>query len=109
MSTPSTVDSATPLARALDQNDAVKEAVKQSADELLVIHAVLDQQIPEGLRTDDIAQALHRTEEMEERIAESAVELAEVNELLEQEIDERAEVERELAKTKEALAKAQAR
>ena len=42
-------------------------------------------------------------------IQESAADLAHVNELLEQEIGERADVERELATTKAALAKAQAK
>ena len=99
-------DSTLPLVLALDQNDAVQETVKQSADELLVINAVLKQKIPDYAQTGDIAQALQKTDEVESRIQESAEELAQVNQLLEQEIDERAELERELAATKAALAKA---
>ncbi|WP_254425691.1 hypothetical protein [Polaromonas sp. A23] len=49
-----------------------------------------------------------KTGELEGKIQESAADLAHVNELLEQEIGERADVERELAATKAALAKAQA-
>lgn len=99
----------TPLERALDRNETVKETVKQSGAELFVINAVLQKEIPEHIQTGDVAQALEKTGELEGKIQESAEDLAHVNELLEQEIDERAEVERELASTKAALAKAQAK
>lgn len=96
----------TPLARALDLNEAVQETVQQSSAELFVISAVLKQEIPEGVQTGDLAQALQKTCELEGKIQESAEDLADVNKLLEQEIDERADVERELAATKAALAQA---
>ena len=96
----------TPLERALDQNDAVKEAVGQSADELLVINAVLKQEIPGAVQTGEVAQALQKTDALESRIQDAAEELAEVNQVLEQEIDERADLERELAATKAELAQA---
>jgi hypothetical protein len=38
-----------PLAQALDRNEAVQETVRQSADELLVINAVLKQEIPDDV------------------------------------------------------------
>ncbi len=95
-----------PLEAALDQNDAVKETVKQSADELMVINAVLKQEIPDHAQTGEVAQALLKTDELEGRIQESVDELAQVNQLLEQEIDERADLERELTETKAALAEA---
>ncbi|MES2685752.1 MAG: hypothetical protein V4706_02960 [Pseudomonadota bacterium] len=95
-----------PLVTALDQNDAVRETVKQSADELLVINTVLKQEIPDHAQTGEVVQALQRTDELESRIQESVEDLAEVNQLLEQEIDERAGLERELAATKAALAEA---
>jgi phosphoglycerate-specific signal transduction histidine kinase len=99
----------TPLKRALDRNETVEETVKQSSAELFVINAVLKQEIPGHIQTGDVAQALEKTGELEGKIQESAADLAHVNELLEQEIDERAEVERELAATKAALAKAKAK
>ncbi|MBC7608801.1 MAG: hypothetical protein H7228_04355 [Polaromonas sp.] len=95
-----------PLLKALDQNDSVKETVKQSADELLVINAVLKKGIPEQAQTGDLAQALEKTEVIEDTIQESAKDLAEVNKLLEHEVDERIELERELLATKTALARA---
>lgn len=96
----------TPLARALDQNETVKEAVEQSADELLVINTVLKQEIPDHVQTGEVAQALQKTDELETKINDAAQELAQVNEALAQEIDERADLERELAATKAALIQA---
>ncbi len=97
---------ATPLERALDQNEAVKEVVEQSAAELVMVNAVLNQEIPEHVQVGDVAQALQKTSELETRIQDSAQELHQVNEALAQEIDERAELEGKLAKTEAALAKA---
>lgn len=108
-SPPSAPSADTPLARALDRNESVEETVKQSSAELFVINAVLKQGIPEHVQTGDVAQALQKTGELEGKIQESVEDLAHVNELLEQEIGERADVERELAATKVALAKAKAR
>ncbi len=96
----------TPLASALDQNAAVQDTVEQSAAELLLIHAVLKQELPDAVQTGEVAQALELTDALETRIQESADDLAQVNEVLAQEIDERAALERELAKTRAALAHA---
>ena len=97
-----------PLRKALDQNDSVKETVKQSADELLVVNAVLKKAIPEQAQTGDLAQALEKTEVIEDTIQESAQDLAEVNKLLEHEVDERISLERELLAAKNALSRAKA-
>ena len=97
--------SAKPLVKALHQNDSVKEAVKQSGDELLVINAVLKKGIPDHAVTGDVAQALEKTEVIEDKIQDSAENLATVNKLLEHEIDERIDLERELLATKAALAR----
>lgn len=97
---------ATPLARALDQNEAAKEAVEQSASELLVINAVLKQELPARAQSGDVAQALQKTDALETKISVAAQDMAEVNEVLAQEIDQRAELEHELAQTQAALVKA---
>lgn len=97
----------TPLERALDQSETVRETVEQSASELLVINTVLKQELPGHVQTGEVAQALHKTDKLETRIQESAEDLAQVNETLEQEISERAELERELAAAKAALARSQ--
>ena len=95
-----------PLIKALDQHDNVKKVVKRSADELLVVNAVLKKGIPEQAQKGDLAQALEKTEHIEDTIQESAEDLAEVNKLLEHEVDERMVLERELANTKKALSRA---
>jgi chromosome segregation ATPase len=91
------------LNRAREQNGAIQEKVEQSAQELLVINAVLKQEIPDHVQTGEVAQALEKSDALEEQIQESADELAEVNQALEQQIGERVELERELAETKAAL------
>ena len=104
---PAASNAPTPLERALDQNETVKDVVEQSAAELVVINAVLKQEIPGDVQTGDVAQALQRTDELEVKINDTAQDLAEVNEVLAQEIDQRVDLERELAKTRAALADAQ--
>ena len=96
----------TPLTRALDQSEAVKDAVEHSADALLVISTVLKQEIPSYVQTGDVARALKKTDALESKINDTAQELALVNEMLAQEIDERAGLERELVVTKAALERA---
>jgi hypothetical protein len=98
--------SPTRLERALDQNEAVKQTVEQSAAELIMVNAVLNQGLPQHVQKGDVAQALQKTSELETLIQDSAQELHEVNEALAQEIDERAHLEGKLAKTEAALAKA---
>lgn len=95
----------TPLARALDQNETVKDTVAQSAVELVMINAVLKQEIPTHVKIGDVAQALQKTEVLESKINDTTQDLAQVNEVLAREIDERAALERELAQTKAALAR----
>ena len=97
----------TALGRALDVNAAVKDIVEQSAAELVVINAVLKQEIPDDVQTGDVAQALLRTDALEVKINDAAEELAQVNEVLEQEIEQRVDLERELAQTKAELAAVQ--
>jgi C4-dicarboxylate-specific signal transduction histidine kinase len=96
----------TPLGRAHEKNVAVQESAENSAQELLVISAVLKQELPDHVQHGEVAQALEKTEALEERIQDSADDLAEVNQALQQEIDQRVELERELAETKAALAEA---
>ena len=96
----------TALDRALEKNEAIQESVEQSAQELLVVNAVLQQEIPLHAHSGEVAQAVQKSELIEERIQQSADDLAQVNQVLEQELSERAELERELAHTKAALAEA---
>ncbi|MBA3595746.1 MAG: hypothetical protein M3Q12_09760 [Pseudomonadota bacterium] len=103
---PSANHPSAPLSRALDQSESVQETVEQSANELLVINAVLKQNWPNEVQAGEVAQALRKTDELENRIHDSAEDLAQVNQVLAQEISEREELERELARTKVALSRA---
>lgn len=96
-----------PLKEALDQNELVKDTVEQSAAELLVINAVLKQELPPEVQTGEVAQALQKTDELEERIQASAEDLGKVNDALKQEIFERARLEEDLAAAKVELLRAQ--
>lgn len=100
--------SPTLLQEALDQNEAVKNTVEQSAAELVVINAVLKQEVPPQVQTGEVAQALQKTDELEERIQASAENLGKVNDALKQEIGERTRLEEELATSRADLAKARA-
>ena len=93
----------TPLEHALDQNEAIQATVEQSAVELCVVNAVLQQNVPEHVKTGDVAQALLRTDELEDRIQASADNLEQVNHALKKEIEVRADLERQLAATQAAL------
>ncbi|RYX96628.1 MAG: hypothetical protein EOO28_06880 [Comamonadaceae bacterium] len=96
---------ATALERALDQSESVKDRVEQSASELLVNNAVLKQEIPLHLQTDEVAQVLEKNDALEVQVHEAAEDLVEVNKLLEQEVGERARLERELKSARAELAK----
>ena len=98
---------ASALAQALDRNEAVRDSVEQSAAELVMINAVLKQEIPDHVQTGDVAYALQRTDELEVKINDAAQDLVQINEVLAHEIDERVSLERELAETKAALVEAQ--
>ena len=97
----------TSLELALDQNETIQDTVEQSAAELVVINAVLKQEVPDHVQTGEVALALQKTDELETRIQLSAQELAHVNQALRQEITERAALEHELAATQAELIQAQ--
>lgn len=94
------------LERVLDQNEAVKDTVEKSANELCVIHAVLQQEVPDHAQTGDVALALKKAQHVEARIQEAADELAEVNQILREELGAREVLEQKLASTRAALEQA---
>ena len=74
--------------------------MEQSAAELVMINAVLKQEVPPQVQTGEVAQALQKADELEHRLDASAKDLDKVNETLKQEISERLKLEAELAATK---------
>ncbi|MDM0114855.1 hypothetical protein QTI66_22085 [Variovorax sp. J22R133] len=76
-------DPAPAIADALEKNKQVAEEIKDAADDLLVVHTVLESELPEGTRQAEIDQAVEQTGEIEKRLAKSAEVLDQVNEALE--------------------------
>ena len=97
-----------PLERALDQNESIQESVQQSAAELCVVNAVLSREIPDDVKTGEVAQAIQRTEDLENRMQASADDLAKVNQVLKNEISIRTDLERQLAAAQAELDQVQA-
>lgn len=88
-STPSSAPGApagSPIATALDNNKKATEEVKKAADDLAVVHAVLDTRLAEGAADSDVAKAVAETNEVEKRLSRSADTLDQVNETLEREV-----------------------
>jgi len=77
---------ATDIDQALDKNRQVAEEVKEAADELAVVHAVLDSKLPQAANAGDVATAVAQTGELEKRLTESGKTLDEVNRTLEREV-----------------------
>ncbi len=80
------VSGARPLAEALDQNKLATEEVKQAADDLAIVHAVLDTKVARGAPDQDVKRAVAQTSEVEQRLDESVKKLERVNEVLEREV-----------------------
>lgn len=97
-----------PLAKALAQNEQVKDKVVAVAEDLLVINTVLKQEIPEQHQTGEVAQALEKHEELEDQVQECADELQAVNEALAEEVGERENLERKLSESRAELAASRA-
>lgn len=95
------------LSSVLEKTETVQELVEQSADELLIVNAVLKKNIPDEERDGDIAQALDMSSDMEEKLQQSAAELAQVNDALAHEIEERQRLEKELSTVINALGQSQ--
>nr|WP_315240067.1 hypothetical protein [uncultured Albidiferax sp.] len=78
--------SADAIADALEKHKQVAEEIKEVAEELGVVHAVLDTQIPGDVHHEDVGEAVARTDALEKRLNESAKVLEEATEALEQEV-----------------------
>ncbi len=75
-----------PLNEALDKNKEATAEVKRAADDLAVVHAVLDTKIAQGASDGDVKRAVEETNKVEKRLGDSAEKLDQVNETLEREV-----------------------
>jgi hypothetical protein len=82
-STPAAEGTAPPIEEALEKNKQATETVKQVAEELAIIHEVLDAGISRRAHSDDVEEAVEKTSEAEKRLNGSVGQLEEVNEALE--------------------------
>ena len=73
-----------PIKRALDKSKNVQKAVEEAADELAVVHVVLDKEIAPDARTDEVDRAIEKTEQIEKKLAKSADVLEKVAETLDE-------------------------
>ena len=76
----------TPLSDALDKNQDATAEVKKAADELAVVHAVLDTKVADGATDAEVALAVARTKDVEKKLDASAEVLEEVNHTLKREV-----------------------
>ncbi|MEJ8852495.1 hypothetical protein [Variovorax rhizosphaerae] len=80
------------LADVLDANKEATEEVKQVADHLAVVHAVLEQGVPAGA-AEDVGLATEQTAQLGKQLEEAADKLDKVNEQLATEVDARKSTE----------------
>lgn len=78
------------LAEALEKNQEATQAVQEAADDLAVVHAVLDSSAPAAqVLQDDAKKAIAETAKVEQRLTEAAEKLDEVNETLQRQMARR--------------------
>jgi chaperonin cofactor prefoldin len=82
----SSTQSATGLAEALKENKEATQAVEKAADDLAVVHAVLDTKLPKATVSSDVDRAVERTSALEKQLTASSKKLKKVNESLEREL-----------------------
>jgi flagellar biosynthesis/type III secretory pathway ATPase len=69
---------------ALTKTRQVAEDIKDAADELAVVHAVLETGLPDNSTDPDVKEAVDRTRDLEKQLQESAQTLDSANEILQQ-------------------------
>ncbi len=84
--TPSKRGHPSPIADALDTNAEAAAEVKDVADELAVVHAVLDTKLTRGASDAEVRKAVADTDELEKRLGQTAEKLDTVNGTLQREV-----------------------
>lgn len=74
------------LAKALKENKEATQAVEKAADDLAVVHAVLDTELPKESVSSDVDRAVEQTSELEKQLSASSEKLKRVNESLQREL-----------------------
>ncbi|MBT2333232.1 hypothetical protein J7E49_04860 [Variovorax paradoxus] len=74
------------LGKALKENKEATQAVEKAADDLAVVHAVLDSELPKEATSSDVDRAIEQTGQLEKQLSASSEKLKKVNESLEREL-----------------------
>jgi chaperonin cofactor prefoldin len=83
---PPNPEDAAGLAKALKENKEATQAVEKAADDLAVVHAVLDSELPKEAVSSDVERAVEQTSQLEKQLSASSKKLKKVNESLEREL-----------------------
>jgi len=78
-----------PILDALDKSKEAAETVREAADDLAVVHTVLDTQVPAEARNEEVDQALAQADQLQEQLDKSAELLQDVTKTLEAEVKNR--------------------
>ena len=78
-----------PIGEVLDKNKAARETVKEAAEDLAVVHSVLETEVPPAERSEPLDHAVDQTEKLQKKLDETAEVLHEVNQALESQALER--------------------
>lgn len=85
-----------PIEKALAQTNETQAKLAAGVQELAVTNAVLQQEIPEETRSDDVALAIEKNEALEVRVQECVDDLDDVTEALSKEVARRKQLEQTL-------------
>ena len=76
-----------PLAEALEKNQEAAQAVQEAADDLAVVHAVLESsKASADVLPEDAKKAIDETAEVEQRLTQAVEKLDEVNQTLQRQM-----------------------
>jgi ribosome biogenesis GTPase A len=74
------------LAKVLEQNKQATETIQEVAEDLSVVHAVLDSEVPKETLHPDVDQAIEQTDQLKGKLRSAEEKLKTVNETLEQQV-----------------------
>lgn len=71
---------------ALEANRQASESVQRAADELAVVHSVLDKEVPKKVLSEDVDEAVERAGAIEKKLSKSSKKLQESSQTLKREL-----------------------
>jgi hypothetical protein len=74
------------LTKVIEKNKQVAETVQEAAEDLSVVHAVLDSEVPKETLHPDVGQAIEQTDQLKDKLKAAEEKLRSVNGALEQQV-----------------------